>query len=44
MKNKFIGIFICMLLIGTVILPVSGRILFVNNEKTIEDSYFIIYK
>jgi len=40
MKNKLIGIFICMLLIGTVILPVSGRILLVNNEKKIEDSYF----
>ena len=38
--KKLVGIIIVTLLIVTIILPVSGRISFVNNEKTIEDSYY----
>ncbi len=34
MNKKIVGIFICMLLIGTV-LPVSGRIIFSDNENSV---------
>lgn len=40
MNSKIVGIFVIIILIGTAILPASGRILFLNNEKAIENSYY----
>jgi parallel beta-helix repeat protein len=43
MKKKIIGIFVCMLLIGTVVLPASGNVLFekVSNPVSVGDTLYV---
>lgn len=43
MKKKIAGILVVTLLVATAVLPVSGRVLFFNNEKSgIEQDYKIL--